>query len=251
MQTAELVAFCDQLLASARFRDSALNGLQVEGRGTTRRLACAVSVSQRVIEQAIAWGADTLLVHHGLFWGERAGPISGVLRQRLARLLRHDLALIAYHLPLDAHPELGNNAQLAHALGLQPVEPFAEIGGMPIGCIAQAATPPSLASLVARVRDVTGREPLVLPGGPEPIERLAIVSGAGAHTLPEAAARGCAALLTGEAREPSMALARELGVTLIAAGHEATERLGVQALSAELARHFGLATTFLPDPNPV
>lgn len=247
----ELARYCDEVLDVARFRDASVNGVQVEGRAEIRRLATAVSASRQTISEALAWGADALLVHHGVLWGDRLGPITGVLRGRLRLLLANDLNLLAYHLPLDAHPELGNNALLARSLQLDPVEPFALVSGVPIGFIAESSSPRPLARLVEQVRELTGRDPLVLPGGPAEVRRVAVLSGSGASALPEAAELGCQALLTGEARETTMALARELGVTVIAAGHEATERLGVQALGQHLAERFELETTFLHDPNPV
>ncbi|MCX7623038.1 MAG: Nif3-like dinuclear metal center hexameric protein [Thermomicrobium sp.] len=247
----ELVRYCDEVLEARRFRDAATNGLQVEGRSPVRRLAVAVSANRATIERAIEWDADALLVHHGLFWGDGLRAVTGFVRQRLRPLLAADVSLIAYHLPLDAHPELGNNAQLAFALGLEPVEPFAEVAGTPIGWIARATEPRALDELTAAVERQTERRPLVLGGGPPVVRRIAILSGSGASALQEAAAAGCDALLTGEARETTMALARELGVSVIVAGHEATERLGVQALARHLKATFGLEIAFLHDPNPI
>lgn len=247
----ELARYCDELLLSDRFRDAAVNGVQVEGRGEVQRLATAVSASERTIAEALAWGADALLVHHGLLWGERMGPITGVTRRRLRLLLANDLTLLAYHLPLDAHPELGNNALLARALQLEPAEPFALVSGMPIGLVAHAEPSRPLAAFIQQVRQVVDREPLVLPGGPPDVRRVGVVTGSGTSALAEAAERECDVLVTGEARETTMALARELGVTVVAAGHEATERLGVQALGNHLADTFSLTTVFLHDPNPV
>ncbi|MBX6341557.1 MAG: Nif3-like dinuclear metal center hexameric protein, partial [Thermomicrobiaceae bacterium] len=174
-----VLSFANEYLAVDRFRDAAVNGLQVEGRAELARLATAVSASQRTIEDAIAAGADALLVHHGVLWGERRGPIAGVFAARLRLLLRHDLALIAYHLPLDAHPEVGNNALLARALGLGVVEPFAEVAGQPIGVIAEPESPLAPEEIARRVREVTGREPVTLPGGPDAVHRVGIVSGSG------------------------------------------------------------------------
>ncbi|MDI3340659.1 MAG: Nif3-like dinuclear metal center hexameric protein [Sphaerobacter sp.] len=247
----DIVTFCAGFLAVDEFRDAAINGLQVEGRRSVERIAVAVSASQHTIEAALAWGADALLVHHGLLWGERLGPIVGPLRYRLKGLLAADLNLLAYHLPLDAHSEIGNNARLAAALGLNVVDRCAEVHGQPIGVIATPAEPTALTEIVARLAGVTEREPLVLAGGPPLVGRVAIVSGSGYAALDEAAAAGCDALLTGDVRESTMALARELGVTVVAGGHEATERLGVQALAEVLEQEFGVETRFLPDPNPV
>lgn len=248
----ELVRYCNELLEVSRYRDAATNGLQVEGRSTITRLAVAVSANQRTIEQAIEHGADALLVHHGLFWGDGLRAITGIVARRLRSLLAHEVNLLAYHLPLDGHPTLGNNVQLARALQLDPSEPFAELGGTPIGCIAQASAPLALDEFVDRIRILTDREPVVLSGGPPRITRVAILSGSGASAITEAAARGCQVLLTGEARETTMALARELGITVIVAGHEATERLGVQALAQHLSDRFHLERiVFLADPNPI
>ncbi len=252
VELSELVRYCDQLLEATRFRDAATNGLQVEGRAVVRRLAVAVSANRSTIERAIEADADALLVHHGLFWGDGLRSVTGIARARLRPLLVHEVSLIAYHLPLDAHPEFGNNAQLAFALGLEPAEPFAEVGGTPIGWIATVpGAPQTLDQFLAAVERLTERRPVVLTGGPRLIRRVAIVSGSGASTLADAAAAGCDVLLTGEGRETTMALARELGVTVLLAGHEATERLGVQALARHLSALFGLETVFLHDPNPV
>jgi len=247
----ELARYCDELLSVSRFQDAAVNGVQVEGRPEVHRLATAVSVSRQTIGEALAWGADALLVHHGLLWGDRPMRITGPLRQRLRLLLQNDLSLLAYHLPLDGHPELGNNARFASALQLEPIEPFAPISGIPIGLVAESSPPRPLPRLLQQIRERTGREPILLPGGPGEVRRVAVLTGSGAAGLLEAAELGCQALLTGEARETTMALARELGVSVIVAGHEATERLGVQALGHHLAEQFGLATVFLHDPNPI
>lgn len=246
-----IVEFCTIELAAERFRDAAVNGLQVEGAATVQRLATAVSVNEHIIRGAIEWGAEALLVHHGLLWGERQSPITGPLRIRLSLLLSNNINLVAYHLPLDAHAVHGNNAALARLLQLAIVEPFAEVNGQPIGFIAQAPAETNLAELTERVQALTGRAPQLLTGGPERITRVAIVSGSGYATLDEAAALGCQALVTGDVREPTMALARELGVSVIAGGHEATERCGVQALAAALTQKFDVEARFFPDPNPI
>lgn len=246
-----IVAFCAEYLEVDRFRDVAVNGLQVQGRDTVNRVATAVSVSQYTIDAALDWGADVLLVHHGLLWGERTGPIVGPLRERLKRLLAADLNLVAYHLPLDAHPEVGNNHRLAAALDLSVVAPFAEVQGQPIGVIAEPPEAFTVPDLVARLERVTERAPVVLDGHQGPLRRVAVLSGSGYSALDEAVAAGCDALVTGDVREPTMALARELGITVLAGGHEATERLGVQALGEVLRDRFGVATRFIPDPNPI
>jgi dinuclear metal center YbgI/SA1388 family protein len=247
----ELIDYCSTTLDSARFLDASLNGLQVAGNETIRRVASAVSVNERIIHEAIAFRADLLLVHHGLFWGERSGPIIGPLRTRLQLMLQEDLNLVAYHLPLDAHPTLGNNALLAAALDLAIERPFAEVSGRSIGYIAAAPESISLDDLASRVEHITGRQPIVLTGGPAGVQRVGIVSGSGYSAREEAAVLGCQALITGDVREPTMALARELGISVIAGGHEATERLGIQALAAALAERFDIETKYLPDPNTI
>jgi dinuclear metal center YbgI/SA1388 family protein len=247
----DIVDFCADFLDIARFRDAAVNGLQVEGGPEVHRLATTVSVSREVISDALAWKADALLVHHGLLWGQRLGPIIGPLRTRLRLLLANDLNLLAYHLPLDAHPEVGNNAQLARALGLSVAEPFAEIDGQFIGAIATSTEPVPLLDLIGQVIEITDREPIVLEGGPRDVQRVAILSGSGSFAVDQAASADCQVLLTGDARESTMAMAREIGVTIIAAGHEATERMGVQALGNLLSQRYCLEERFLNDPNPI
>lgn len=247
----DIINFCNEYLDIGRFRDAGVNGLQVEGRPTIQRLAVAVSISREVISAAVAFKADAILVHHGLLWGQRSGPITGPFRARLRFLFAHDLNLLAYHLPLDAHPEIGNNALLARALGLTVAEPFAQVDGQYIGYIASAPKPVPLLDLIGQVIEITEREPIVLEGGPREVQRVAILTGSGAFALDEAAAAGCQVLLTGDARESTMALARELGVTAIAAGHEATERAGVRALSDLLSQRFGIEVRFVNTPNPI
>jgi dinuclear metal center YbgI/SA1388 family protein len=247
----EIVEFCSTLLESERYQDIAHNGLQIEGRDEIERIAVAVSCNQRTIDAAIDYDAGALLVHHGLILGNGIGPIHGTLRHRLRALLCNDINLIGYHLPLDGHPELGNNAQLCDRLDLRPESPFAEIAGMPIGIIATTEAPASLHELGERVTALTGQRPIILPGGPEQVSRAAVVSGSGYSALAEAVALGCEVLITGDVREPTMADARELSISIIVAGHEATERLGVQALAERLRQQFGVEYRFINDPNPV
>jgi dinuclear metal center YbgI/SA1388 family protein len=207
-----------------------------------------------LFELAAGEGADILLVHHGLFWGSSGpGPIDAQLKRRLQLLFDADMALAAYHLPLDAHPELGNNALIAHALGAQRLEDsFAHHHGESIGCLAQLPGDGLPAEeLITRVRSLTEREPLVFDAGPPYIRTLAIVSGAGSDYIAEAASAGADALLTGEPSERDMSQARELGLHFIAAGHYATETFGVRALGEHLAQRFGVRHVFLDVPNPV
>jgi dinuclear metal center YbgI/SA1388 family protein len=253
--TAEILAHLDELLAPGRFEDYCPNGLQVPGPAEISTLATGVSASAELFELAASEHADLLIVHHGLFWGKTTGAIDAQLKRRLQLLFDADMALAAYHLPLDAHPQLGNNAQLAVALGAERDEgaPFALHHGQPIGRLARfPGEGISAQELIERVRTVSsGREPLVFDAGPPRIRTLAIVSGAGTDYLSEASQAGAEALLTGEPAERSMAQARELRVHLIAAGHYATETHGVRALGAHLAERYDLRHVFLDVPNPV
>ncbi len=249
---ADILAEIDRLLEPDRFEDYGPNGLQVPGPDEVAVLASGVSANAELFELAAAEHADLLIVHHGLFWGSPLGPIDAQLKRRLKILFDADIALAAYHLPLDAHGELGNNALLARALGADDLEPFAEHRGETIGFIARLpGEGMAPGELVARVRELTDREPLVFDRGPDRVERLAIVSGAGADYLAEASAAGADALLTGECPERAMAQARELGLHLIAAGHYATETFGIRRLGEDLAARFGLRHVFLDVPNPL
>ncbi len=250
--TSDLLAEIDGVLEPARFEDYCANGLQVPGPSTVETIATGVSAHAELFELAATEQADLLLVHHGLFWGAGTRAIDAQLKRRLRLLFDNEIALAAYHLPLDAHPELGNNALLAKALGAKDQAPFALHRGQPIGCMATLPNDGLPANeLFARVARTTNREPLSFDAGPPLIRRLAIVSGAGADYTAEAAAAGADALLTGEPSERSMAQARELGVHLIAAGHYATETFGVRRLGELLAKRFGVRHVFIDVPNPV
>jgi dinuclear metal center YbgI/SA1388 family protein len=251
--TAMILAHLNELLETDRFEDYCPNGLQVPGPAEVSTIATGVSAGAELFELAASEHADLLIVHHGLFWGESAGPIDAQLKRRLQLLFDADTALAAYHLPLDAHPQLGNNALIAQALDAERLdEPFARHHGEPIGCLARFPGEGLPAQeLVERVRTLTKREPLVFDAGPPRISTLAIVSGAGTDYLSEASRAGADALLTGEPAERAMAQARELGVRLIAAGHYATETLGVRALGEYLAAQHGVRHVFLDVPNPV
>ncbi len=242
----EILAYADELLEIGRFRDAQPNGAQVLGARAVERIACGVSSNRELLERARAAGAQLVLVHHGLFWRTEPQRVDARLRGRLQTLFDGDMTLAAYHLPLDAHPELGNNAQLAARLGVEVERPFGELGAG-----GRLAEPLPLAELVARVRELAGREPLVFADGPDPVSRVAISSGGAGYDLIDAAREGYDLFLTGEPEEPSFHTARELGITLVAAGHHATERLGVQALAAHLAERFGLAWEFVEVENPV
>jgi dinuclear metal center YbgI/SA1388 family protein len=248
----EILAELDRVLEPERFEDYCVNGLQVPGTENVQTLATGVSAHAELFELAAGEGAQLLLVHHGLFWGSGVRALDATLKRRLQLLFDAGIALAAYHLPLDAHPRLGNNALLAGAVGAGELVPFALHRGQTIGFVASFPdNGVPAAELFARVREATDREPLVFDAGPARVRRLAIVSGAGSDYAADAAAAGADALLTGEPAERSMAQAREVGLHLIAAGHHATETFGVRRLGEHLAERFELRHVFLDVPNPV
>ncbi len=248
MKREELVDYLDGLLVPGKFKDYCPNGLQVEGCGEIRRLVAGVTASQALLDVAVERNADAILVHHGYFWKGEDGRVTGIRRQRLATLLARDINLLAYHLPLDAHPELGNNAQLALRLGWLPEGRFGEQDIAWLGSLAQ---PGKLATLVADVARVLGREPLAIGAADKPIRRIGWCSGGAQGHFEQAIALGVDAYLSGEISEQTVHLARESGVAYIAAGHHATERYGVQALAAHLGRQFGINCEFVDLDNPV
>jgi len=241
-----LVQTCDQLLQPARFKDYGPNGLQVEGDRPIRKLVSGVTASRALIEAALADGADALLVHHGLFWRGQDGRVTGWMRERLRLLLGHGLHLLAYHLPLDAHPELGNNAQLGLRLGLQA---DARFGDQDLGFIGPASEA-SLQALVQRAQTVLGRSVLSVPGDGRPLRRVAWCTGGAQGYFEAAMAAGADVFITGEISEPQAHLARESGVAFLACGHHATERYGAPALAAHVAQQLGLAHRFIDIENP-
>ncbi len=248
MRLNELLDYIGSELEVGRFRDYSPNGLQVEGRGEVRRIATAVTASQAVLEAATAWGADAIIVHHGYFWRNEDAAISGVKKRRIAHLLRNDVSLLAYHLPLDAHPELGNNAQLGKLLGFATSGRFGEQDIAMYGMLEQAQT---LQQLSRQVQDVLRRPPLVIGYANPGIKRVAWCSGGGQGYFELAVQLGVDVFLTGEISEQNVHLAQETGVAFIAAGHHATERYGVQALGDRLVKSFGLEHRFFDQDNPV
>lgn len=251
VRLAELVSWMDETLDAASYRDYGPNGLQVAGAAEVSHLATAVSVSLDVIERAAAVGAQALLVHHGLFWDGQSMVIGSLERRRLEALFAADLSLIAYHLPLDGHPTLGNNARLADVLGLEARAPFAEHHGRLLGVMGTLSEPADVDALAGRLGGALGSTPLVLRGGDHPVRSVGIVSGGAARDIRQAAAAGLDAFITGEPSEDAPYLAAELGVHLIAAGHNATETVGVQALAAAAVERFGIEAGFLPVDNPI
>jgi dinuclear metal center YbgI/SA1388 family protein len=243
----EMEGFLNQLLSADRFKDYGPNGLQVEGKPEIRKLVSGVTASLALIDAAIAAQADAVLVHHGLFWRGQDGRLTGWLKARVERLMAHGINLFAYHLPLDAHAELGNNAQLGLRLGLRADGRFGEQDLGFIGPVGASASTPALAATVAAA---LGRAPLLLPGDGRPLRRLAWCTGGAQGHFEAAIAAGADAFLTGEVSEPQAHLARETGVAFLACGHHATERYGAPAVGAHVAQALGLAHEFIEIDNP-
>lgn len=242
-----LEAYLNQLLEAARFKDYGPNGLQVEGREEVHRIVCGVTASRALIDAAIAAKADAILVHHGLFWRGQDGRVVGWMKQRLQKLLAHDINLYAYHLPLDAHAELGNNAQLGRVMGWQADR---RCGEQELVFSAPLADATSLSALGEQLADTLGRAPVLAEGDGRPLRRVAWCTGGAQGYFEAAIAAGADVFVTGEISEPQAHLAAETGVAFIAAGHHATERYGVQALGAALAAEFGLHCEFIEIGNP-
>jgi len=242
----------DQLLKPAQFSDFAPNGLQVPGPAEVRTVVTGVSASAQLFERAAGHGADLILVHHGLFWDGAPLALTPAGKRRLQLLFEHDMALAAYHLPLDGHPQVGNNALLAEGLGCIEREPFAFHKGSAIGVRARFDGDGITAQeLVERVRRLTHRAPLAFLDGPAQVRTIGIVSGGAADYLGDAVAAGLDAFLTGEPAERVMTQSREEQIHFIAAGHYATETFGVRRLGELLAEEFGIDHHFVDVPNPI
>ncbi len=246
----ELVAYLDTLLASGSFRDSCPNGLQVEGRAQIHRLVTGVTANLALLREAQERNADAVLVHHGYFWKGEAPTVVGMKQRRLKQLLAADISLLAYHLPLDAHPVYGNNAQLARLLELCP-DGGLEEGDTAIGMVGHLASPMSAAEFAGVVEERLQRAPFHVAAGPPLINTIAWCSGGAQSLIGCAVERGVDAYLTGEVSEPTVHIARECGIHFFAAGHHATERYGVQALGEHLAQRFGVEHHFVDIDNPV
>lgn len=242
----DILAQLSEWLRPEEFQDYCPNGLQVEGRTEIRRLVTGVTASQALLDAAVADGADMLLVHHGYFWKGESQPVTGMKRNRLKTLLDHDLNLVAYHLPLDDHPEYGNNRQLGSVLDIRNARPLA--GLLWQGELAEPMTSPEFAAAISRRLN---REVLHVGQGPERIRTVAWCTGAAQGYLDKAVAAGVDAYISGEISEPTTHIARECGIHYYAAGHHATERYGVQALGKALADVFGIEHRFIDCDNPV
>jgi len=247
----QLVAFLDDLLSSSEGEDYCPNGLQVEGRRQVAHLVTGVSACHELFVRAREHKADAILVHHGIFWHGAPLPLTGIQYRRVRELIAGDLNLLAYHLPLDRHPTLGNNALAAEEFGLRDVEPFAPHKGLSTGFRGSFSEPISLAGLLRRTEAIYRQEPLAFPCGPPQITHLGIVSGGAQKDFYAAIDAGLDAFITGEVSEWVMNIAREAGVHYLAAGHYATERLGVRKLGEHLGERFGIKVDFLDIPNPV
>ena len=252
MDRDQLVAYLDDHLDADALPDVSLNGLQVAGCSEVARVATAVSASAQLFAEAAAWGADLVLVHHGLLWrSSEPQRLAGSYRERLKILLEEDINLVAYHLPLDRHPDHGNAGVMARELGLEQLEPFGAFDGITLGFAGVFPVPVPTEELFQMVRAVVGQEPQIFPGGPERVASVGIVTGGAPAAFDEAVAAGLDAFITGEAREWVLHRAAEDGVHFIAAGHYATERFGVRALGEFLSRRFELEVRFFDLPNPV
>ena len=250
-QLTDLIAYLDELLSPGDFDDYGPNGLQVPGPERVDAVATGVSAHRELFEGAAAAGAQLVVAHHGLFWDFHPRAIGPGMKARLKTLFDGDISLAAYHLPLDAHPDVGNNAVICELLGLERSEPFSEFKGRPIGFVGRSAEGIPFADLRARCAEAFGQEPFAWDTGPELVRSVGIVSGGAASSFGEAIALGLDAFLTGEPAEHVMADARESGTHFIAGGHYATETFGVRRLGELLAAEFGVRHEFVDVPNPI
>ncbi len=247
----EIVAFLDELLDIREFGDLGPNGLQVPGAEEVSLVVSGVTAQRELFSQAAAAGAQLVLAHHGLFWDFLPRTIGPAMKERLRILFDADISLAGYHLPLDAHAEVGNNALICHALGFQRAEPFGEHGGQPVGWVGRSEDGVPIAELLERCTSTFGQDPFVWEEGPERVCSVGVISGGAASSFGQAIALGLDAFLTGEPAEHVMADARENGVHFIAGGHYATETIGVRRLGDLVAERFGVEHRFVDVPNPI
>ena len=248
----EIIAFCDETLNAGAFSDYGPNGLQIPGTPEVETLATCVSAHLESIERAIGLGADLLVAHHGLFWDFHERSLSEPMAARLRAALGANLSVAGYHLPLDAHPQIGNNALICEALGLTAkADPFGRAKGAAIGVIGRSDDGIPAGELLSRIRSEISPDPLVFETGPDVVHTVGILSGAGSSSIAEAVGLGLDAVITGEPAEHAMADAREGGVHFIAAGHYATETFGVRRLGELVAERFGVRHEFIDVPNPI
>ncbi|MDE0980550.1 MAG: Nif3-like dinuclear metal center hexameric protein [Gammaproteobacteria bacterium] len=247
----ELELELKQVLRPEQFKDYCPNGLQVEGKKEISKLVTGVTACQELITAAVEAGADALLVHHGYFWRGEDQSISGIKKTRIEALLKHDLSLFAYHLPLDVHREFGNNVQLAKVLGIEIDGELGKQNNHPIGLLGTISEDTNFESLKSLIADKLDRLPLAIEGNSRPIRSIAWCTGAAQNYIELAVAAGVDAYITGEVSEPTVHIARESGIHFFSAGHHATERYGVQAIGGYLASKFGIDHQFIDIDNPV
>ncbi|WP_024851285.1 Nif3-like dinuclear metal center hexameric protein [Hydrogenovibrio kuenenii] len=247
MNRNELLAYLDDYLKVSLFKDYAPNGLQVEGAETIKKIVTGVTASQALIDKAVELGADTILVHHGYFWKNEPATITGMKRNRIETLLKHNINLIGYHLPLDAHPEVGNNAQLGLMWEVTDITPDVKS----LVRLGTLASPMKMADFKHRVDKVLDRESLHLPGGPKQIQKIAWCSGGAQNYIQQAIDWQADVYISGEVSEQTTHQALESSIHYLAAGHHATERVGVKALGEHVCKHFGIDVTFCDIYNPV
>jgi len=240
-----------EVLRPEQFKDYCPNGLQVEGRKEISKLVTGVTACQELITAAVEAGADALLVHHGYFWRGEDQSISGIKKARIEALLKHDVSLFAYHLPLDVHREFGNNVQLAKVLGIEIDGELGKQNNHPIGLVGTISEDTDFESLKALIADKLDRQPLAIEGNSKPIRSIGWCTGAAQNYIELAVAAGVDAYITGEVSEPTVHIARESGIHFFSAGHHATERYGVQAIGGYLAAKFGIDHQFIDIDNPV
>jgi dinuclear metal center YbgI/SA1388 family protein len=246
----DILEYLGELLDLGTGSDYGPNGLQVEGSDEVERVALGVTASQELFAAAINAGAQLIIVHHGLIFAP-VERVTGLLARRVRELLRHDVSLAAYHLPLDRHPEVGNNAVLCRHLGVGDTRPFGVVRGAPLGLLGELQGPALLDEVAARLERACGQPPRVLAFGPRQVQRVAVVTGAGADLIEEAGRLGAHLFVTGEAAERAHETCRELGLSALLGGHYATERFGVQALAGVIASRFAIEATFFDVPNPL
>ena len=246
-----LLRYCNELLDSGSFQDYCPNGLQVEGNPEVRRIVSGVTASQALVDAAVAAEADLLLVHHGYFWRGEAAAVVGIKQRRLKALLQHDINLMAYHLPLDVHAELGNNVQLAKLMGWQISGGLEPHNPRSVGLTGELSESCNGDALAQQLAERLQREPLFIAGHDRPVKRIAWCTGAAQGYIDKAIALGVDAFITGEVSEPTVHAARENGIHFYAAGHHATERYGAKALGEHLAATFGIEHQFIDVDNPV
>ncbi len=247
----QLIDYLDRYLEVRRFRDHCPNGLQVEGRAQVGSLVTGVTACLELVEAAISEDADAVLVHHGYFWKGEPAPLTGMKARRLRRLLETGTSLLAYHLPLDAHPEVGNNACIARELGLHTEGALDDDQSASLAMFGRTAEPVAASSFVRTIAQALGREPLWIAGGADTMHTVGWCTGAAQDYIHYAVAKGLDAFVSGEVSERTTHIAREEGIHYFAAGHHATERYGVQALGAHLAGKFSLKHRFIEVENPV